>query len=81
MNTIKSLLSNKEYCEKIAAMTLEKFKEELSRRGIELPDPEHTYRMIKTSIASGELDEDDLAAVSGGHIIYYNNFDYDSNGC
>lgn len=69
MKLIEKILANREYCEKIAAMTLEEFKEALAQRGIEVPDAEKAYRMIKSSLVEGELDDGDLDAVAGGYVI------------
>ena len=63
---IEKILTNKEYCEKIAEMTLEAFAEELKKKGVELPNVEKVYNMIKTSVAGGELSDDDLETVAGG---------------
>lgn len=66
LKLIEKILSDKENCEKIAAMTLEEFKEALAQRGLEIKDAERVYSTIRTSVAGGELDEEDLNAVTGG---------------
>ena len=66
---IEKILSNREYCEKIAEMSLEEFRAELAERGMELKDAESAYRIIKTTIASGELDEEALTAITGGMAV------------
>ena len=40
MKLIEKILTNKEYCEKIAAMSCETFAQELATHGIELPNIE-----------------------------------------
>ena len=63
---IEKILTNKEYCEKIAEMTLESFREELTRKGFELNNIEKVYNTIKISVAGGELSDDELETVAGG---------------
>ena len=63
---IEKILTNKEYCEKIAEMTLESFREELTRKGVELNNIEKVYNTIKISVAGGELSDDELETVAGG---------------
>lgn len=69
MKLIEKILSNREYCEKIAAMTLEEFKAALAQRGAELKDVEKAYRIIMVSVAGGELDDEELEAVAGGMAV------------
>ena len=71
MKLIEKILANREYCEKIAEMTLEEFQAALAARGAEVPDAEKAYRMIKSSLAEGELDDGDLEAISGGFFCGY----------
>ena len=63
---IEKILTNKEYCEKVADLSLEAFREELAKQGIELNNLEKVYNTIKTSVACGELSDEDLEAVAGG---------------
>jgi len=63
---IEKILSNREYCEKIAEMSLEEFQAALAQRGLEEKNAGKIYSVIKTAVAGGELDEDDLLQVSGG---------------
>lgn len=66
MKLIEKILANKEYCEKIAEMSLEDFKAALSQRGLDEKNAEKIYSAVKTSLVGGELDDDDLALVAGG---------------
>lgn len=66
MKLIEKILSNREYCEKIAAMTVEELKAELASRGVELENIEKFYNTVKLSVAGGELSEDDLDTITGG---------------
>ena len=63
---IEKILTNNEYCEKIAEMSLEAFREELASKGIELSNIEKVYNTIKTSVAGGEISDEELEAVAGG---------------
>ena len=63
---IEKILTNKEYCEQIARMTMDSFREELAKKGIELNNIEKVYNTIKVSVAGGELSDEELEAVAGG---------------
>ena len=66
MKLLEKILANKEYCAKIAEMSLEEFKEALAGRGLEIQNVEKIYSTVKTSLAGGALEDDDLDAVAGG---------------
>ena len=69
MRLIEKILTNREYCERIAAMTLDEFKAALAQQGLELKDAEKAYRIIMASVAGGDLGDDDLTAVAGGMAV------------
>ena len=63
---IEKILADKEYCAKVAGMSLEEFKAELAQRGLDLAKAEACYKAVKISVAGGALEDDDLEAVAGG---------------
>ena len=68
MKLVEKILSNKEYSEKVAAMTAEEFMHEIGKRGFELEAEKavQIYQQVKLSVAGGELDDDQLDVISGG---------------
>lgn len=74
MEVLQKILSDKELVEKIAQLSLEEFKAELTARNLDTANAEKFYQMIRASQASsGELSDDDLDNVSGGGTFDGNN--------